>query len=252
MNAVIRSIPTTYERKGQKGTVKVLVVHGWGDNAAGWQDFQQRLSARYDVLVPELPGFGITPAPNKAWDLNDYAEFLSELLRELRFRPEVIIGHSNGGAIAIRGLADGVLSARKLVLLDSAGLRSRFRSHTRTVRVLTRTGKVFSYALPRNWRKRVRHLVYRSLGPDVTVPEELRETFKRIVTDDVQSSAARLRLPTLILYGEDDEATPPQYGRVLHSLIDGSTFEVVGGAGHFVHLDKPDIVYDAITAFTDA
>lgn len=249
MNAVIRSIPTTYERSGRRGSPKILVVHGWGDTAAGWKEFQERLAETSDVLIPDLPGFGATPAPDKAWDLNDYAEFLADFVRELRFKPDIVIGHSFGGAVAIRGLADNIVLARKLVLLDSAGLRSSYRGHTRSLRALTRAGKVASYALPKTVRKRLRHAVYRTLGPDVSVDAELRETFKRIVTDDVQSSAARLKLPTLLIYGQDDEDTPVQYGRIFHHLIDSSKLEIIPEAGHYVHLDQPDIVLKKLSDF---
>lgn len=251
MHKTVRDMSVSYERFGEAGSPKVLIVHGWGDSAAGWHSMARRLSARYDVLVPDLPGFGSTNRPATAWDLNDYADFINAFCKIMRFRPNVLIAHSFGGAVAVRGVADGTLTPNRLVLLDSAGLRSGYHGHSRPIRLITRIGKVCSYVLPGSLRKRLRHGVYRSLGPDVLVGEDLQETYKRVTTDDIQASAARLNVPVLLIYGSDDEATPPQYGRILHNLIDGSSLEVVAAAGHFVHLDKPDIVFKLVTDFID-
>lgn len=71
------------------------------------------------------------------------------------------------------------------------------------------------------------------------VMPQLQETFKKTVRQDVQVDAAQILEPTLLIYGEKDRATPPLFGEIYQNLINGSMLEIVGGAGHFVHHDKP-------------
>jgi pimeloyl-ACP methyl ester carboxylesterase len=70
------------------------------------------------------------------------------------------------------------------------------------------------------------------------VAEHLQETFKKVVSDDVRDDAAKLSIPTLLMYGDKDEQTPLRYGELYHELIAGSTLEVLGGADHFLQLDE--------------
>ncbi len=181
--------------------------------------------------------------------MTEYANFVAAFLKKIGLKPHAIIGHSNGGAIAVRGLAQELFLAEKLVLLASAGIRSELHGRRKVLRLLTKAGKLITYPLPTNVRKGLRRRLYTSVGSDMLIAEHMQETFKRIVTDDIQADAAKLTLPTLLIYGEDDMAAPVQYGRILHNLIAGSTLETIGQAGHFVHLDKPVEVRDMLVKF---
>src|ERR1700761_1960117 len=103
MQVVVDSLLTQYVRTG-KGKV-VLLLHGWGDSAAGLRDLQAVLGKRYDVIALNLPGFGGTGNPPVAWGLTDYAQFVAHFLHKIGVSDVyAVLGHSNGGAIAIRGL----------------------------------------------------------------------------------------------------------------------------------------------------
>jgi len=227
----------------------VLILHGWGDSGKGWADPAARLAKHFEVVTVDLPGFGGTQMPKTPWGLDDYGAFVGAFLTKIRARPYAVIGHSHGGAVAIRGLARRDFAADKLVLLDSAGIRSQYLGRKKSLRLITKTGKLFTKPLPAGVKKRLRRKVYETIGSDMLVVERLQETFKKVVTDDVQKDAATLKLPTLLIYGEDDLDTPLQYGRMIHNLIPGSKLETVPGAGHFAHRDRPDEVFTLIQEF---
>jgi pimeloyl-ACP methyl ester carboxylesterase len=247
MQVVVDSLLTQYERMG-KGKA-VLVLHGWGDSSAGWQALAKELADSFEVILIDLPGFGGTQSPKETWGLGDYATFVGLFLKKIRLQPHAIIGHSNGGSIAIRGLANKTFTTDRLILLDSAGIRTEYVGRKKAIRLVTKTGKLLTKPLPASVRKKLRKKVYDTVGSDMLVVERLQETFKLVVTDDVQQDAATLKLPTLLIYGEDDLATPVQYGRMFHHLIAGSKLEIVPEAGHFAHLDKPAVVMQQIKEF---
>jgi pimeloyl-ACP methyl ester carboxylesterase len=247
MQVVVDSLLTQYERIG-KGKA-VLVLHGWGDSSKGWLKFADELATTFEVILVDLPGFGNTQTPDNPWGLNDYTAFVGAFLKKIRVQPYAVIGHSNGGAVAIRALAQKVFTADKLVLIDSAGIRTEYFGRKKALRIITKTGKVLTRPLPSSVRKRLRRKVYQAVGSDMLVVERLQETFKRVVTDDVQQDAATVTTPTLLIYGEDDLSTPVQYGRMFHHLMARSKFEVLPRAGHFAHLDKPADVMKLIREF---
>ena len=80
-------------------------------------------------------------------ELDDYAAFVMHFYRRQEIKPKVIIGHSNGGAIAIRALSKG-LKADNLVLVASAGIRGEYKGRMRLLRYTTKTAKLATYPLP--------------------------------------------------------------------------------------------------------
>ena len=248
MQVVVDSLLTHYESTG-KGQL-ILLLHGWGDAAAGLRGLQVALATHARVVAVDLPGFGGTEAPKTIWGLDEYAHFVQHFLQKID-APAVtaIVGHSNGGAIAIRGLAQDILKADRLVLLASAGIRGIYKGRVKALRLVAKAGKALTLPLPSAVRRKLRKVMYATAGSDMLVAEHLQETFKKIIADDVRQDAARITVPTLLIYGEADKVTPVVYGELFHEFIPGSTLEILPGAGHFVHLDRPEAVVRAIQEF---
>ena len=101
MQVVVNSLLTQYERMGAGKLV--LILHGWGDSSKGWLEPAKQLAKHFEVVTVDLPGFGGTQMPEKAWGLSDYAAFIEHFLKKTRLQPYAVVGHSNGGATAIRG-----------------------------------------------------------------------------------------------------------------------------------------------------
>ncbi len=248
MQVMVDDLLTQYDISGKGKTI--VLLHGWGDRAAGLRALRKELSKQFTVIAPDLPGFGGSAMANAVWGMTSYAEFIAHFLEKIEAEPvHAYIGHSNGGAIAIRGLGRGILQADKLVLLASAGIRDTYSARHKALRMVVKVGKVMTSPLPANIRRKLKRKVYDTVGSDMLVAEHLQETFKKVVTDDVRADAAKIAVPTLLLYGEQDRATPVGYGELFHQLISGSTLEVLPGTGHFVHLERPLEVTQSIKDF---
>ena len=236
MQVVVDKLLTNYTLSGKGKTV--LLLHGWGDTSKGLESIKRYLETSYQVIALDLPGFGGSQAPAKAWGLDNYADFIAAFLKKIQ-SPKIyaIIAHSNGGAITIRAISKELLSPEKVVLLASAGVRNVYKGRTKAIRYITKIGKAAATPLPNDIKHKLRQKVYATVGSDMLVAEHLQETFKKVVTDDVQADAPKLSQPTLLIYGDQDKNTPMEYGLRFHELMPNSTLEVVEGAGHFVHLD---------------
>jgi pimeloyl-ACP methyl ester carboxylesterase len=237
VNVLVNDLLTSYELSG-RGKL-VLMLHGWADSYAGLSGLGKSLEG-YKVLAVDLPGFGGTQAPKTAWNLDDYARFTTALLDKLKLgQPYAVIGHSNGGALAIRAVSLGLLKPRKLVLLAAAGIRTNHAGKRLLLNALAKTGNVATRWMPERYRLALRKALYGAAGSDMMVKPELAGTFKKTVRQDVQSDAATLDMPVLLIYAADDDQVPIADGKRYHSLMKGSKLEIVQGAGHFVHLDRP-------------
>lgn len=248
MNIVVNDLLVHYELSG-KGKV-VLLLHGWGDTAAGLSDLQIALSRKYQVLSLDLPGFGRSQPPPAVWDLDNYAGFVANVLAKLGLKQLfAVVGHSNGGALAIRAIATGSLQPKKLILVAASGIRTGASLKRLILKVIAKTGNIATLWMPERYRRGLRQSLYGAAGSDMLIVPQLQETFKKTVRQDVQSDAAKLALPTLLIFAEDDQAVPLSDGQKYHQLIAGSQLEVISNAGHFVHLDQSEKVTKLIEGF---
>jgi len=246
MQVVVDSLLTNYNRTGAGKTI--VVLHGWGDNIAGIAPFLKGLSAHYDVVAMDVPGFGGTQAPETSWGLDEYAQFVQSFITKLNIKPNTIIGHSNGGAIAIRAIAHG-LKTEKLVLLASAGVRGDNKKAIGAVRVIAKVGKILAKPLPKKTQRKLRESVYSNIGSDMLVAEHMQETFKRIVADDVREDAKNITQPTLLIYGQNDVSTPVNIGMALQAAIPNSKIEIIPDVGHMLPTDATKTVLGMVTEF---
>lgn len=235
MQIVVNGLMTHFQRQGTGKTV--LLLHGWGDRLETFAELTRSLSKKYDVISLDLPGFGQTQAPDTVWDLDDYANFTATFLAKLE-QPTVyaVVGHSNGGALAIRAVATGQLKPTKLVLLAASGVRDTAKLRRAGLKVIAKTGKVATFWLPTTTKKKLQKKLYGAAGSDMLVAPHLQETFKRTVRQDIQKDARKIAVPTLLIYGDSDKATPlDSVGNVLKKQITGARLSVVKDADHFVH-----------------
>lgn len=245
---IVDGIATSYVQEG-KGQ-DVVLLHGWGDSKQTFVHLLPVLSKNYRVTALDLPGFGASEPPKEPWDLTNYAKFLKAFCDKTAVSPKIVIGHSNGGAVAILATAQKYIQPDKLVLLAASGVRDPASLRRSGIQLVAKTGKLATFWLPLSTRQRLQRALYGTVGSDMLVAPGLKETFKRTVRQDIQADARLIQTPTLLLYGEHDRATSIKgVGQKLHALIKGSQLVQIPGAGHFVHHDASQEVERQIVGF---
>jgi pimeloyl-ACP methyl ester carboxylesterase len=248
VNIVIDSLLINYDLRG-KGKLLVF-LHGWGDSAKSFNSLSAKLASEYQVLSLDLPGFGGSEHPKEAWNLDNYANFISSVLKKLELgEPYALIGHSNGGAISIRAISLGVLKPTKLILIASSGIRSGHSFKKLLIKVLAKVGNLATIWMPERYRSDLRKSLYQSAGSDALVVPEMISTFEKTVAQDVQSDAAKISIPTLLIFADSDQAIPLSDAKRYNELITNSKLEVVNNAGHFVHQEEESQVLGLIEKF---
>ena len=127
----INDIKINYQ---QFGTGKDLVfLHGWGQNIEMMKPIGDHFSEKYRITILDFPGFGESEEPKEAWSIDDYVDVVKELMKKLGIKKPIVIGHSFGGRVAIKYVANNESS--KLILFGSPCIRTK-EVMTRKVKVL--------------------------------------------------------------------------------------------------------------------
>ncbi len=248
MNVVVEDLLINYTVNGS-GPV-VILIHGWGDSLNTFRPIAEELQKKYKVYALDLPGFGGSQTPQSAYNLDKFVGIVSGFLSKLGIKKVyTYIGHSNGGAIAMKGLSSGVLVSEKLVLIASSGVRTSYTGRQKALRLAVKTAKVPTKLLPKITQKKIRAKVYSAIGSDMLVAENMQETFKNVVTEDLVTDSAMIPSDTLLIYGREDTATPIEYGKLFSKQIENSKLVVIEGADHFVHQTKSAEVVKQISSF---
>ncbi len=247
MKVIVENIAVEYVETGA-GPV-ILMLHGWKDSLNTY-DAVAPLLPSYRIVRLDMPGFGASDSPKKAWGVGEYVDFVKKFTEKLAISPDVIIGHSFGGRVAIKGVGSGVLQPKKLVLIAAAGLAQRPTLSNHVLAGIAKIGRLATSIPPLTlWQNALRRKLYGALGSDYFNAGSLKETFKKVVSEDLSEFAAKITIPTLLIWGRNDASTPLSQGERIHELIERSQLDIVMNAGHFVHKEKPAEVAALIQSF---
>jgi pimeloyl-ACP methyl ester carboxylesterase len=259
--AEVRGARVRYLVAGEGETL--VLVHGLGGSAANWLALAPLLLPGRRVLVPELPGHGGSDPLPAAASLNAYADRIAGLLDE----PAAIVGHSLGGAVALRLAIRRPELVRALVLAGAAGISSgkRRARYGLTVTGLLKPGRKIAPHRRRVARSALlKTLVFGRWGASdpPALPENVAEAFlsgparhtdpvsaaKALVRDDPRRDLDRVQCSTLLLWGARDNQLPIgdafEYARRLRAPL-----RAIADCGHLLIGERPDACADAIEAF---
>ncbi len=221
----------------------VLLLHGWGAPAETYRLIIGHLSAYCRVIAPDLPGFGGSDEPDAPWCADDYVNFVLAFTRALDIRPAALIGHSNGGRIILKLMDRPELpfQVEKIVLIDAAGLKPRHGPGYYAKVYSYKAGK-WALSLPgirrlfpdavEKLRAKRGSADYRSASPI------MRQTMVRLLNEDLSGCLPGIKVPTLLIWGEKDTATPLEDGRRMEKAIPDAGLVVLAGAGHFSFAER--------------
>lgn len=216
----------------------VVVLHGWGGRIEAMAPVLSCLRDSFRVVALDLPGFGESPPPPQAWGTPEYAGFVRATIAALDVGRAHFVGHSFGAKVALHIAASHPDAVDKLVLVGSPGIRRAPSGRVRAKRVLSRTARSIG-RLGRPGRA-VRDAIYsRIASADYRDAGPLRPVLTRVVNEDLRPLMPRVAAPTLLVWGERDDAVPIAHARIMQSMIPDAGLVVFDGAGHFAYLDEP-------------
>lgn len=221
----------------------VVLLHGWGSRAELWGQVLGGLAAHRHVVAPDLPGFGGTAPPPMAWSVDGYVAWLLALLDRLALARADFVCHSFGAQVGVRLATAHPERVGRLVLTGAAVVRHRPGAGQRLRIRAFRTGRSLSRnaLVPGALRRRLQGWV-RSRGSDDyrAATGTMRESFVRVLNEDLSPELPRVSASTLLIFGADDEATPLADAHQLEAAIPDAGLVIFEGAGHFAYAEQPE------------
>lgn len=221
-----------------EGPRSVLVLHGWGASIEAAYPIVAGLASVARVHALDLPGFGQSEPPPEPWGVQEYQAFVAAYMDAVGLDRTSIVGHSNGGRIAIRMAATEPARVDKLVLVDAAGIRPKrtFRWYRRVA--MAKIGKHAARRLGRPGERLRDAMVSRAASADYAAAGELRPTLVKLVNADLRPYMPDIAAPTLLVWGADDAETPVAMAQEMERLIPDAGLIVLEAAGHYSYLDQ--------------
>ncbi|MBQ6692571.1 MAG: alpha/beta hydrolase [Clostridia bacterium] len=235
----INGIRIHYERQGQGKPV--LILHGWGASIEAVRPIMNCMTQLgYEAIAIDFPGFGETKEPPTAWGVPEYAAMTKAFIETLGIRGCDLICHSFGGRVTILLASEDHTLFSRLVLVDAAGVKpkrgAKYYIRVYSFKALKRLAKIGlldkTFHISEK-QKNAGSADYRALKTDV-----MRDTFKRVVNLDLTDRLSAIENETLLVWGDQDTATPLYQAKVMEKNIKKAGLAVLEGAGHFSYADK--------------
>ncbi|MGE5841679.1 MAG: alpha/beta fold hydrolase [Deltaproteobacteria bacterium] len=235
--------------KGTEKEPSLLFVHGAGGSAEIWQDQVGFFEGLHSVFRIDLPGHGGSGRSGED-RIRTYAERVRLCSEKLFAKsPFVLVGHSMGGAIVLDLALDPPPGLRGLVLVGSgaklAVTHAIFQMLSEDPGAFFRSIDQFAFSLTAPQALRDRFIRMTRQCPLAVIFND----FKACDHFDIRSRLQEIKLPTLVVCGEEDQLTPVKYSRYLHENVAGSCLVLIPGAGHLVMAEQSDLFNRAVLSF---
>jgi pimeloyl-ACP methyl ester carboxylesterase len=245
----INGLKSNFKVSGEGATV--VLMHGWGCEISTFAQLETYLKNNFKVYNLDFPGFGKSQSPPTPWGTADYEAWFKSFLKSNHIENPILIGHSFGGRIAIRTAKDTPIA--KMILIGSAGVKPT-RSFNYYFKVYSFKAMKMFASLPG---------IYEWFGKDMIeerrraagssdyqqASEVMRGTLSKVVNEDLQEFMPSVKASTLLIYGENDTATPVKDAKIMEKLIPDAGLVVLKNAGHYVFLEQAAQVHAIIGSF---
>ena len=230
----------------QKPTI--IFIHGAGGSSRVWHDQIVGLSARLNAIAVDLPGRARSTGPGKQ-TIAEYADTVVRFITDIGIPDPILAGLSMGGAIVLQVLLDQP-NLLKAGILFGTGARMAVAPA-----IFDRIEKDYNGFV--DWLCKI--CVSKKTDPRTIRPfgEDLRRSRPAVVSGDFRAcdrfdageQLSEIEAPVLVITGEEDRLTPPEFGEVLEKGIGTASRVHITGAGHLVPMEKPDESSQAILKF---
>lgn len=252
IKTIINNLNINYIKKGNGKAV--LILPGWGTTVNTYMPIINSMSTYSTVYCLDMPGFGESEEPNISWNLDNYVTFVVNFIKNQNIKEVDLIGHSNGGRIIIKLMSQKNLNFKvnKIVLIGSAGIvHKKTLSQKLKIKIYKLCKKILELKpikatfpnLISKLKNRFGSEDYRNASP------VMKQTLVQLIDQDLRELLPNINVPTLLIWGVNDTATPIYDGEIMEKLIPDAGLIKVENCTHYVFLERPAYVNKIISTF---
>ncbi len=218
--------------------VKVIILHGWGQNKEHWRSIAEKLGN--NVICLDLPGFGKEKIVNQNWGVPEYTDWVIDKIKG--YKQIILIGHSFGGRITTEIASKRPKWLKGIILSGSPSIH-RPTLITRLKILIFKLGK---FIIPNSLKELL-------LPYDLkkAVSRNLETTFRKVVVYDQTNQLKNINIPALLIWGNEDKMVPIKIAEEIKHLIKNSELKIIDNAGHNSFLVNPNLFYSYVKKFIE-
>lgn len=232
--------------------VPIIILHGWGLNGSVYMNLSNLLKVKgYEVFFPDMPGFGKELLRKKEMNLDDYVEFVRNFMKKKKIKRVILFGHSFGGRISIKLAVKYPNEVLALILTGVPGVKQKLSPLRTFIQYYAVSlGETFRIKALSSLKNILRKGLYFLIGEwDYYNAGNLRETFKKVIAEDLTPYLKRIKTPTLLLWGEYDRVVPLSIALRMKKYIPGAKLIVYKKYGHKLPYEAERAVADRAHEF---
>ena len=212
------------------------------------------IGQKFKVVQFDLPGFGASDEPREPWDVDAYADFFEKFMKTLGIEKAVLFGHSYGGRVIIKLATRQTLGFEidRIILIDSAGIMPK-RSFWMKLKVMRyKMFKKFVSLKPIHaicpnlideWKNKQGSEDYRNASP------MMKQCMVKAINEDLTHLLPMIEQETLLIWGDNDTATPISDAHIMEEKIPNSGLAVIKGTGHYSFLEQPAVFRSIMNSY---
>jgi len=245
---------------GDRQQPPIIFIHGFPFDSGMWEQQIKQFKEQYYCIAYDIRGLGMTLSGEGQFTIEMFVDDLFGVMDELQLNTAIIAGFSMGGYITLRAMEIEPDRFRGLILCDTKAEADDDAGR------LKRAGAIKSIDTD-GVEQFVSSFVPMTFCDDapLRIPDIYNNTLEQAkatpptgvkgcllamaARTDTTASLSNIKIPTLLLVGEDDAITPPNVMRTMHERISGSEMVTVPGAAHMAPVEQPEIVNQAIVEF---
>lgn len=236
----IKDIDINYIDYGE-GKDTIVLLHGWGQNIEMMRPIGDRLKSFFRIIIIDLPGFGLSEEPKEIWSVYDYASAVKELLTSLKVTNPIMIGHSFGGKISL--VYASKYKTKKVVTFGSPFKKEIPKLSLKT-KVLKSLKKVPGINKLEDFAKRhIGSTDYKNAS------KRMREILVDTVNLSIENEVTKIKCPTLLIWGTNDQAVSIDDAKELEGLIPDCGLVEYEGCTHYAYLERLDQTINILNNF---
>jgi 3-oxoadipate enol-lactonase len=247
---IINNLLVSYTDEGQEGSSVIIFIHGFPFNKSMWNLQVEPLKDNYRLIMYDIRGHGNSDAGNEVFSIDLFANDLIGLMDALKIDKAILCGLSMGGYIALNAMGKYHERFDALILSDTQCIADTSEAKEKRMRAI----ESIKYT---GVEKYAEESIKNFFSPEsfLTKGKEIADVREMIVKTSEQSLCSTLlalsvrketchilpeiKVPVLIMVGNEDKITPPAAARFMHEKIEGSFLKIIDHAGHLSNLENP-------------
>ncbi|MDQ3073531.1 MAG: alpha/beta hydrolase [Bacteroidota bacterium] len=251
-----------YITSGDRHGLPIIFIHGFPFDHSMWEPQLNALPDKYYYIAYDIRGFGKSEGRDGINTIEQFADDLETLMKNLSMEKAVICGLSMGGYIALRFAEKYPQRLKGLVLADTRSEQDTDEARLKRagqVKEISKSGlddfvdgMLKAVFADKNFVQNISGIPQLKRVMLSHDPKSVKGALLAMAArTDTTPSLPDIKIPVLIIVGEEDKITPPESAQKMHGMIAGSELTIIPGAGHLSNMENPQAFNNALLTFLD-